>query len=51
MKKTFLWFFVAGVLNGVLLWMREQLKEGDGDGDDHQRVSKPTDGNPGDAAP
>jgi hypothetical protein len=27
MKKTFWWFLVAGVLNGLLLWIRERMKE------------------------
>ena len=26
--KTFWWFFIAGFLNGVLIWIREQLKDG-----------------------
>lgn len=38
MKKTFLWFFVAGVLNGLLLWIRERMREEEA-AHAHERVS------------
>ena len=34
--KTFFWFFVTGLLNGVLIYIRERLKEEQHD--DNQRV-------------
>jgi hypothetical protein len=27
MKTAFFWFFVTGFCNGILLWIRERLKE------------------------
>jgi hypothetical protein len=26
-RKTFFWFVVAGIFNGLLLWAREHLKK------------------------
>jgi hypothetical protein len=46
-KKSFFWFFVAGFLNGLLVWMREQAQENDS-ANAHKRVPQPPDGDSGD---
>ncbi len=27
MRKSFLWFIIAGLLNGIILWIHQHLKE------------------------
>jgi hypothetical protein len=46
--KTFFWFFVAGFLNGILVWMREHILE-ETTTHAHQSVPGPTGGPSGDA--